>query len=197
MTGLLSRKKGENDISEKLCVEGGSLILIDLDHFGQINDAYGHLMGDYALKLAADVLREVCDNDLICRVGGDEFLYYLSGVTDEAVIAEKAEEILAAFRKKQDEVDILKDSELSMGISISGTDGREFDELYRRADKALYLVKQRSSMRYGFYQKTGVLRTPEQSRTIWTRSWMPSRRTIRITAYFRWITRSLRMSMIL
>ncbi|MCX4340201.1 MAG: diguanylate cyclase [Lachnospiraceae bacterium] len=163
LTGLLSRRKGENDISEKLRVEGGSLILIDLDHFGQINDAYGHLMGDYALKLAADVLREVCGNELVCRVGGDEFLYYLTGVTDEAVITQKAEEILAAFKKKQEEVDILKDSELSMGISISGTDGREFDELYRRADKALYLVKQRSGMRYGFYQKTGVLRTPEQS----------------------------------
>lgn len=163
LTGLLSRRKGEKDISEKLRADGGSLILIDLDHFGQINDAYGHLMGDYALKLAADVLREVSGNELVCRVGGDEFLYYLAGVTDEAVITEKAEELLAAFRKKQEEVDILKDSELSMGISISGTDGREFDELYRRADKALYLVKQRSGMRYGFYQKTGMLRTPEQS----------------------------------
>lgn len=165
LTGLLSRRKGEQDISAKLRAEGGSLILIDLDHFGQINDAYGHLMGDYALKLAADVMRETCKNDLVCRVGGDEFLYYLAGVTDEETITQRAEELLAAFRKKQEEVDILKDSELSMGISISGTDGREFDELYRRADKALYLVKQRSGMRYGFYQKTGVLRTPEQSQS--------------------------------
>ncbi len=163
LTGLLSRRKGESDISEKLRAEGGSLILIDLDHFGRINDTYGHLMGDYALKLAADVLRKVSGNALVCRVGGDEFLYYLAGVTDEAVIVEKVEALLDAFRMKQEEVDILKDSELSIGISISGTDGREFDELYRRADKALYLVKQRSGMRYGFYQKTGVLRTPEQS----------------------------------
>ncbi|MCM1268234.1 MAG: diguanylate cyclase [Bacteroidales bacterium] len=163
LTGLLSRKKGEKDISEKLRAEGGCLILIDLDHFGQINDAYGHLMGDYALKTVADVLREISGNELVCRVGGDEFLYYLTGVTDEAEISKKAEELLGAFRKKQEEVDLLKNSELSMGISISGTDGREFDELYRRADKALYLVKQRSGMRYGFYQKTSILRTPEQS----------------------------------
>lgn len=164
LTGLLSKRKGEKDISEKLRTEVGCMILIDMDHFGQINDAYGHLMGDYALKMAADVLRETCSNGLVCRVGGDEFLYYMPGVTDESVITEKAEEILAAFKEKQEEVEILKDSELSMGISISGADGREFEELYRRADKALYLVKQRSGMRYGFYQRAGMLRTLEQSK---------------------------------
>ena len=164
LTGLLSKRKGEKDIAEKLRTEVGSLILIDMDHFGQINDAYGHLMGDYALKMAADVLRETCSNGMVCRVGGDEFLYYMPGVTDEDVIAKKAEEILSAFKKKQEEVEILKESELSMGISISGADGREFDELYSRADKALYLVKQRSGMRYGFYQRAGMLRTLEQSK---------------------------------
>lgn len=164
LTGLLSRRKGENDITEKLRIEGGSFILIDLDHFGQINDAYGHLMGDYALKMAADVLRENCGGGLVCRVGGDEFLYFMPGVTDGDAVAKKAEEILTAFARKQEEVELLKESELSMGISISGTDGRDYDELYRRADKALYLVKQRSGMRYGFYQKAGMLRTLEQSK---------------------------------
>lgn len=50
-----------------------------------------------------------------------------------------------------------------MGISISGMDGREFEELYRRADKALYLVKQSRGEHYGFFQRSGILRTPEQS----------------------------------
>ena len=50
-----------------------------------------------------------------------------------------------------------------MGISVSDSEGREFDELYRRADKALYLVKQNQGQHYGFYQRTGILRTPEQS----------------------------------
>ena len=163
LTGLLSKRKGEADISEGLRAEGGTLMLIDLNHFRQINDVHGHLMGDYALKVVADVLREVCGNDLVCRTGGDEFLYYLAGITDEEIVRERVKQLLAAYAEKQKEVEVLKDAELSVGISISGTGAREFEELYRRADKALYLVKQNPGQQYGFYQKTGILRTPEQS----------------------------------
>ena len=163
LTGLLSRQKGEHDIALSLRADGGSLMLIDMDHFRKINDEYGHLMGDVALKMTADVLRAVCGNSLVCRTGGDEFLYYLDGVTDEEAVTKKVQELLEAFEKKRQEVEVLKDAELSIGISISGADGREFEELYRRADKALYLVKQNQGLRYGFYQKSGLLRTPEQS----------------------------------
>ncbi len=163
LTGLLSRKKGEIDISASLGDEGGSLLLIDVDHFRKINDEHGHLMGDYALKVMADVLREVGGNDLLCRTGGDEFLFYMAGVTDEKTVIAKVEELFDLFHKKKKEVDVLKDAELSVGISVSDSEGREFDELYRRADKALYLVKQNQGQHYGFYQRTGILRTPEQS----------------------------------
>ncbi len=163
LTGLLSRQKGEHDITLSLRADGGSLMLIDLDHFRKINDEHGHLMGDVALKMTADVLREVCGNNLVCRTGGDEFLYYLDGITDEETVAERVKELLDAFAKKQQEVEVLQDVQLSVGIGISGIDGREFDELYRRADKALYLVKQNQGLHYGFYQKSGILRTPEQS----------------------------------
>ncbi len=163
LTGLLSRQKGEHDIALNLRADGGSLMLIDLDHFRKINDEHGHLMGDVALKMTADVLREVCGNNLVCRTGGDEFLYYLDGVTDEETVTERVKELLDAFAKKQQEVEVLQDVQLSVGIGISGIDGREFDELYRRADKALYLVKQNQGLHYGFYQKSGILRTPEQS----------------------------------
>lgn len=164
LTGLLSKRKGEHDITLSLRADGGSLLLIDMDHFRKINDVYGHLMGDVALKMTADVLREVGGNHLICRTGGDEFLYYLDGITDEEVVTAKAQELLDAFEKKKQEVEVLRDAELAVGISISGTDGREFDELYRRADKALYLVKQNHGLHYGLYQKSGFLRTPEESR---------------------------------
>lgn len=163
LTGLLSRQKGEHDIALSLRADGGSLMLIDLDHFRKINDEHGHLMGDVAIRMTADVLREVCGNNLVCRTGGDEFLYYLDGITDEEVVTDKVKELLDAFARKQQEVEVLQDVQLSVGIGISGIDGREFDELYRRADKALYLVKQNQGLRYGFYQKSGLLRTPEQS----------------------------------
>lgn len=164
LTGLLSRRKGEQEISTGLRTVGGCLMILDLDHFKLVNETHGHLMGDYALKMTADVLREVCGRDIICRTGGDEFLYFIEGIKRRDAAVDKVKEILAAFEKKQEEVDILKETQLSIGISISGKDGREFDELYQRADKALYHVKQNENLHYGFYEGTSLVRTQEQSR---------------------------------
>lgn len=164
LTGLLSKHKGELEISAGLRVRGGCLMIIDLDHFKQINEEQGHLAGDYVLKMTADVLREVCGKDMVCRTGGDKFLYFIEGVKNRDAAVGKVNEILEAFAKKQEEVDILKQIQLSIGISISGVDGNEYEELYQRADKALYHVKQNANVRYGFYQSTGIVRTPEQSK---------------------------------
>lgn len=164
LTGLLSKRKGELEISASLRMRGGCLMIIDLDHFKQINEEHGHLAGDYALKMTADILREVCGKDTVCRTGGDEFLYYIEGVKSREAAVEKVNEILNAFAKKQEDEDILKETQLSIGISISGADGNEYEELYQKADKALYHVKQNEDVRYGFYQSAGVVRTPEQSK---------------------------------
>ncbi|MBO5473260.1 MAG: diguanylate cyclase [Lachnospiraceae bacterium] len=164
LTGVLSKRKGEHDISNSLRVRGGSLMIIDLDHFKQINEEHGHLAGDYALKMTADVLREVCGKDTVCRTGGDKFLYYIEGMKNRDGAVEKVNEILDAFARKQEEVELLKETQLSIGISISGVDGNEYEELYQRADKALYHVKQNAEIRYGFYQSNGMVRTPEQSK---------------------------------
>lgn len=164
LTGVLSKRKGEHDISNSLRVRGGSLMIIDLDHFKQINEEHGHLAGDYALKMTADVLREVCGKDTVCRTGGDKFLYYIEGMKNRDGAVEKVNEILDAFARKQEEVELLKETQLSIGISISGVDGNEYEELYQRADKALYHVKQNEEIRYGFYQSNGMVRTPEQSK---------------------------------
>lgn len=164
LTGVLSKRKGEHDISNSLRVRGGSLMIIDLDNFKQINEEHGHLAGDYALKMTADVLREVCGKDTVCRTGGDKFLYYIEGMKNRDGAVEKVNEILDAFARKQEEVELLKETQLSIGISISGVDGNEYEELYQRADKALYHVKQNAEIRYGFYQSNGMVRTPEQSK---------------------------------
>ena len=164
LTGVLSRRKGENEIEACLRVTGGCLMILDLDHFKEINQTYGHLAGDYALKVTADVLREVCGKDIVCRTGGDEFIYFVEGMTSRDGAIDLVNEILEAFAKKQEDVDILKRTQLSIGISLSGTDGHDFEELYQRADKALYHVKQNSNVHYGFFQNTGLVRTPEQSK---------------------------------
>lgn len=164
LTGLLSKRKGEHEIDMALRVRGGCLMLIDLDNFKQINEEHGHLAGDHALRLTADILRGVCCNEILCRSGGDEFIFFMEGVSEKSVAVEKAEEILAAFAKKQQEAEILQDTSLAIGMSLSGCDGRDYAELYRRADKALYFVKQNRSIHYGFYHGNGIVRTPEQSK---------------------------------
>lgn len=164
LTGVLSRRKGEYEIAAALRAMGGCMLIIDLDNFKKINQTHGHLAGDYALKMTADVLRDVCSQDIVCRTGGDEFLCFAEGMKSQKEAVAKVEKILDAFAKKQQDVDILKEVSLSVGISLSGVDGYEFDELYQRADKALYHVKQNEAIHYGFYHSAELVRTPEQSK---------------------------------
>lgn len=165
LTGLLSKRKGEEEITAALRKVGGCLMILDLDHFKRINEEHGHLIGDYALRVTSDVLREVCGRDTVCRTGGDEFLYFIEGVRRREEAVDKVKEILEAFARKQEEVELLKETQLSVGISISDADGREFSELYQRADKALYHVKQNKDLRYGFYEGTNMVHSPEQSKS--------------------------------
>ena len=165
LTGLLSKRKGEEEITAALRTVGGCLMILDLDHFKRINEKHGHLIGDYALRVTSDVLREVCGRDTVCRTGGDVFLYFIEGVKRREDAVDKVEEILEAFARKQEEVELLKETQLSVGISISDADGREFSELFQRADKALYHVKQNENLRYGFYEGTSMVRSPEQSKS--------------------------------
>ena len=165
LTGVISKRKGEHDIAMSLRAAGGCLMIIDLDHFKRINQTHGHLAGDYALKMTADVLREVCRKEIVCRTGGDEFLCFAEGMDSRDNAIAMVNRILNAFAEKQEQVDILKETQLSIGISLSGVDGYEYEELYQRADKALYHVKQNENIRYGFYHSTGLVRTPEQSKS--------------------------------
>lgn len=165
LTGLLGREQGEKEISESLRSGRGCVMMMDLDHFRHVNEVYGHLAGDYVLKMTADALKDVCKNDIICRMGGDEFLYYAGGITTQEDASNKAEQILDAFRRKKEEVNIMQDLSLSIGISLFGLDGGEYAELVRKADKALYHVKQSDNdEHYLFYQSANMTKTLEQSK---------------------------------
>lgn len=165
LTGLLGREQGEKEIAESLRNGSGCFIMIDLDNFKQVNETYGHLTGDYVLKLIADMLKDASEKDIVCRMGGDEFLYYVEGISGQKEAAAKTEQILSIFEEKKKEADILKNITFSIGISLFGIDGGDFDELLRKADKALYHAKQSTSKDcYLFYQSTNMAKTLEQSK---------------------------------
>jgi diguanylate cyclase (GGDEF)-like protein len=118
-----------------------ALLLIDLNHFKEINDTLGHAAGDRVLIQVAERLRAaVRPGDLVARLGGDEFAVIFRGLPAPAVAAHRAEALLAALHEPL-ELDGMRISvEASGGIAVAPSTGG-MDELLRRADVAMYQAK--------------------------------------------------------
>ena len=117
-----------------------SLIFVDLDHFKQINDTYGHPVGDEVLqRVSALLIDSVRDTDIVARVGGEEFVVLLRGAGES--IAMRDAEI---FREKVAQMTFDKHPNLTITASfgvISSKDAQEAKTLYKGADEALYAAK--------------------------------------------------------
>ena len=131
--------------------------MIDLDSFKLVNDIYGHNMGDKILIKFAELIKSVIRaEDLAGRMGGDEFTAFLQGVSDEKVLENKSlflnMEILKTARKLLGE-----DMQIPLGVSIGAVfvpaEGRDFQKLYEKADKALYEVKQHGKHGISIYRE--------------------------------------------
>ena len=120
-----------------------TVLFIDLDHFKQVNDTYGHSMGDELLRLAAARLREAMrSGDVLARVGGDEFTMLLHGPRDGneaiAVAGDVAEAFRAPFQLASSRIWITA----SIGIAMYPSHGHEAEDLIRSADNAMYYAKE-------------------------------------------------------
>ncbi|MBE5948881.1 MAG: diguanylate cyclase [Lachnospiraceae bacterium] len=151
LTNLYNRRYAELTIAEKLKTVDGTFFLMDIDNFKQINDIFGHMTGDTVLKIMADVIMEVAtpDRDIAFRLGGDEYGVFVPGMTDIETAGKFAARLIAGYKQKQADNPYMKKSSVSVGAAISQFDGKSFDELYNKADKALYFVKQNG--RNSFY----------------------------------------------
>ena len=147
LTGLLNKSSAEDlmrmmvDDTRK---KGGhsALLMIDLDHFKQINDTFGHAEGDRVLCDVGRVIRNNCRSmDVAGRVGGDEFAVLMRSITgpdNAGQLAERLlEQVAEAFRGDRLEGCV----SLSIGVAICPEHGSRYDELFRAADEALYLAK--------------------------------------------------------
>lgn len=145
LTGLLNRRGFDMAFSQALeqrTKTPFALIHLDLDHFKQVNDRFGHAAGDRVLQMAAEVIRaEVRSSDKVCRAGGDEFLILLFSTTSPEVIEKACNRIIARIETMDSGVEASPVS-ASVGIAICPSEplGERFD-LFERADAALYRAK--------------------------------------------------------
>ena len=120
-----------------------ALLLIDLDHFKQINDKFGHDAGDAVLIETAARLRvAVRESDCVARFGGDEFAILLTNADDKAGIEAVCRRIVDGFAVAIPFKEANLNAGCSVGIALFPDDGDTEDDLYKSADLALYEAKQ-------------------------------------------------------
>ncbi|MGD0762961.1 MAG: PleD family two-component system response regulator [Roseiarcus sp.] len=149
LTGLNNRRFMENHLATMLDnarVRRAplTLMILDIDHFKRVNDTYGHDCGDEVLKSFADRLRGIVrGGDLLCRLGGEEFVIVMPGVNVHAA-ARIAERARLAIQQEQFVIDKsgrMIPVTVSIGLAERDAEG-DAGSLYRRADRALYRAKE-------------------------------------------------------
>ncbi|HEY6593332.1 MAG TPA: bifunctional diguanylate cyclase/phosphodiesterase [Asanoa sp.] len=156
LTGLANRRqlmdKGNQQLTKQHAEGVTALLLIDLNHFKEVNDTLGHPAGDRVLIQIADRLRDKThDTDLVARLGGDEFAVLFTGLPAPAVARHRAENLIRAVHEHLD-IDGMRISvEASGGIAAAPNAGG-MSELLRRADVAMYQAK-RSGQRVATYTR--------------------------------------------
>lgn len=131
-----------------------ALLFIDLDHFKGVNDAHGHAAGDELLQGVGQRLRAALrESDVVCRLGGDEFLVLLPRVEDWEFVAGTAERLVQAVQTPMVLTGAAEPARVgaSIGIAMFPADSEDFDALVRAADVAMYRSKELGRGRYNFY----------------------------------------------
>jgi len=141
LTGLPNRRATDDRLGEFLASrERGSVAMADLDHFKQLNDTYGHEIGDRALRLFATTARlALRDSDWIGRWGGEEFVAVMPGLssTEAAKVLERLRSRLAAACAQSDTPSFT----VSIGV-VDTTSAKTAEDLVRMADDCLYAAKE-------------------------------------------------------
>lgn len=147
LTGLINRREAYSRL-ERICAQSDrsgailGILLMDIDHFKQVNDEHGHAVGDTVLKALADTVMEALrDYDIVCRFGGEEFLLALPDTAPDCIYAtaERLRKTIEALNIPLPNGTTLHIS-VSIGISRRGRN-EDIDQAISRADDALYSAK--------------------------------------------------------
>jgi len=147
LTGVKNRSTMEDALAREIELskrQGSclSVILLDIDHFKLINDRFGHLYGDQALRAVAQCTAEtIRESDVLFRYGGEEFLIMLSG-TDQPGSTRLAERIRSRIQQLQPHPDKEMHLTVSLGLTLLRPDD-DIASLFERVDAALYQAKRK------------------------------------------------------
>lgn len=149
LTGVLNRN-GMEDILHSTSLENAALLILDIDHFKQINDEHGHAMGDRVLTTVSQSLQSMFrGEDIVCRMGGDEFVVIMwnSGPELRELIAGKIQKI-------NEELAVGADGLPSISVSAGVAFGAECpnEDIFHCADMALYETKTTGRAGCTFYK---------------------------------------------
>jgi diguanylate cyclase (GGDEF)-like protein len=147
LTGLKNRRRFEEELRAELARSGryavpGALLMLDLDHFKQVNDTLGHPAGDRVIAEIADAMRgRARETDVLARLGGDEFAVILPRCSLEEAQAVAAE-IAAAVRERMSDEENMPPVTTSIGIAPFGPEWKlSYEAVLAKADAALYAAK--------------------------------------------------------
>ncbi|MGL5329405.1 MAG: sensor domain-containing protein [Peptostreptococcaceae bacterium] len=151
-TGLLNKRALYEYMTTNLKNSAKVMMIMDVDNFKQINDSYGHHIGDIALLRIANKLKEINKNDYVFRFGGDEFIVISTDILDKEDIENKAKEIMREISNLEIENEKIK---ISLGVaSCTCNPPKCIDNgcrLITMADIALYKAKEYGKNRYVLY----------------------------------------------
>ncbi len=168
LTGLLNKTSAKQLIDGYLTDRApeslAAMLVLDLDNFKTINDTCGHLYGDSILIAIADILKKFFrSNDVIARIGGDEYLVFLQDIPSEDMIHSRCRQLLNTIRSYLAGVVPDLNVSCSIGISMVPVHGTGYTDLFLRADEALYNSKSAGKNMHMIYNPgehhTAILRS--------------------------------------
>ena len=158
LTGLLNHREFHRRLDET--IEGSkryhytvSLLMIDIDHFKQFNDTYGHQVGDLVLRIVADVIKlQIRTVDVCARYGGEEFAVIVrdDDTSHSLILAERIRSAVYAYPIKHD--GIRSQLSVSIGVACFPRDADNAKDFIKRADEALYMAKETGRNRLCCYK---------------------------------------------
>jgi len=145
-------KQSINSMSHKKT--NGMLLFIDIDHFKEFNDSYGHQIGDKVLLSVAKQITSICrKKDILGRLSGDEFLLISEDVNNQRAIDSIIQKIQKIFQEPQKIDNLSLHISVSIGVALYPKNGKTPEALINAADQAMYSVKKQGRNNYAFYSQ--------------------------------------------